>query len=360
MKRFSCRVSRLIVFFVTIVLLLEASAISFRAHAEPTLSAESAVLIELESGKVLLEKNAHSRMGMASTTKIMTALVALSLASPDDILTVPREAVGIEGSSVYLSAGERLSVRELLCALLLSSANDAAVALAVCLSGSVEKFADEMNKLADSLGLKSTSFVNPHGLYDDAHYTTAYELALITREALKHDTLAQILATYKTSISMCGEEGRRLLVNHNKLLRSYDGCIGVKTGFTKRTGRCLVGAARRGGMTLISVTLNAPDDWRDHTEMLDYGFESFCRALLYGAGEFSYSMPIIGGDGKSVTLTNTQPLYLTLPKGKADIECAVYSSYRFVFEPVRDGFVYASVEARYDGQTASSPLVPTS
>ncbi len=359
MKCFRCKVTKLIAFFVVGVVMLELASVFFHAHAEvPSLSARSAVLIELESGRVLLEKNANSRMGMASTTKIMTALTALTLAKPEDILTVPKGAVGIEGSSVYLTAGERLSVRELLYALLLSSANDAAAALALCLSGSIEAFADKMNECAAALGLKDTHFVNPHGLYDGEHYTTAYELALITREALKNDTLAKIFATYKTNIPLCGKENGRLLVNHNKLLRTYEGAIGVKTGFTKKTGRCLVGAARRDGMTLISVTLNAPDDWRDHTAMLDYGFAGYCRAVLYDIGEYKYSLPLAGSEDSFVTLTNTKPLCLMLPKGNIQAELSVYSSMRFAYPPVRKGFVYATVRVCADGQTADSPLVP--
>ncbi len=348
---------RLIIFFMTCTLLLQSAALPFfSAAAEPFVSAHSAVLIELESGRVLFEKDSDSRMGMASTTKIMTALTVLSLSSPEDILTVPKEAVGIEGSSVYLSAGERLTVYELLCALLLSSANDAATALALCLSGSIAAFADKMNEKACSLGLTDTHFVNPHGLYDEDHYTTAYELALITREALKNSTLTQIFATYKTNIPLCGAQNGRLLVNHNKLLRTYDGAIGVKTGFTKKTGRCLVGAARKNGMTLISVTLNAPDDWRDHTAMLDYGFENYCRTVLFDVGEYKYSLPIVGYENALLTLTNTKALCLTLPKGSRSIEISVLSNRRFAFSPLRKGFVYATVEIYADGQTVSSPL----
>ncbi len=348
---------RLTAFLTIGVFVLQLASVPYCARAaEPSVSAHGAVLIELESGRVLFEKNADSRMGMASTTKIMTALTALSLSSPEDILTVPKEAVGIEGSSVYLTAGEKLTVHELLCALLLSSANDAATSLALCLSGSVEAFANEMNKKAYSLGLTDTHFVNPHGLYDENHYTTAHELALITREALRNNTLAKIFATYKTNISMCGTKNGRLLVNHNKLLRTYDGAIGVKTGFTKKTGRCLVGAATRDGMTLISVTLNAPDDWRDHTAMLDYGFEHYCRAVLFDIGEYEYSLPLVGYENASVLLTNTRPLCLTLPKDMRSAEVRVLSNRRFAFSPIRRGFVYATVELYADGQTVSSPL----
>ncbi len=356
----SSRALRLIAFLVICVFMSEMATLPLSVQAaEPSLSAHSAVLIELESGNILLQKNANKRMGMASTTKIMTALTVLSLAAPTDILTVPSAAVGIEGSSVYLTAGERLTVYELLCALLLSSANDAAAALALCLSGSIEAFADKMNQKAADLGLVDTHFVNPHGLYDDNHYTTAYELALITREALRDSTLAKIFSTYKTNISMCGTKNGRLLVNHNKLLRTYDGALGVKTGFTRRTGRCLVGAARRDGMTLISVTLNAPDDWRDHAVMLDYGFENYCRRLLFDVGEYKYSLPLAGYENVFVTLTNTKPISLTLPKDEQQIKVCIYSNRRFLYAPVHKGFVYATVQVCAHSQTASSPLAAT-
>ena len=170
----------------------------------------------------------------------------------------------MEGSSVYLAQDEVLTLKELLYALLLESANDAAVAIAMAVDGSVDAFADRMNRYAAQLGLKDTHFVNPHGLDDDAHYTTARELALITRAALENPDFREIVSTQKTVIPLRGSEGVRLLLNHNRLLREYDGCIGVKTGFTKKTGRCLVSAAERDGVMLIAVTLGAPDDWNDH------------------------------------------------------------------------------------------------
>ena len=241
-------------------------------EAELPLSAESAILMDASDGSVLYEKNAHARKGMASTTKIMTALVAAQSMPLDKNILIPKEAVGIEGSSVYLTEGESLTVRQLLYALLLSSANDAATALAIASAGSVESFAEKMNLFAKELGLSDTHFINPHGLYHEDHYTTAFELALITAAALRNTTVKEIVSTYKTDIPLGNEKKGRLLVNHNKLLKLYEGAIGVKTGFTKKTGRCLVSAAERDGLTLIAVTLNAPDDWNDHIKMLDHGF----------------------------------------------------------------------------------------
>ena len=323
------------------------------------ITAKSAVLIDADSGSILYEKNAHEQMGMASTTKIMTALTVLWLCSADSVVKISREAVGIEGSSVYLCEGEELTVEQLLYALLLSSANDAAVALAIHSAGSVDRFAEKMNQYADALGIEDTHFTNPHGLYDDEHYTTAYSLALIAREAMKNELLRRIFSTYKATIPFCGEPDRRLLVNHNKLLRSYDGAIGVKTGFTKKTGRTLVSAAERDGLTLIAVTLNAPDDWKDHTSMLDYGFENYERRVLYDAYEYELYMPVVGSDTEYVRLTNSLPLALTLKKGDLSASVRVLSSYRFLFAPCNEGKELGTLELSANGNTVSSPIVTT-
>ena len=278
------------------------------------MSARSAILIEAHDGNVLFEKNSREKLGMASTTKIMTALVVSQSCDISEQVTIDARAVGIEGSSIYLRAGEALTVEQLLYALLLNSANDAAVALALHVSESVEAFSDKMNQKAEELGLCDTRFVNPHGLYDDGHYTTAYDLAMITKAALENETVKKIVSTYKTTIPSSDGNGVRVLVNHNKMLRLYDGAIGVKTGFTKKTGRSLVSAAERDGLLLIAVTLNAPSDWNDHTLMLDYGFENYARVTLFSAGEFCYALSISGGVESFVTLTNISDISMTLKK----------------------------------------------
>ncbi len=354
-KKKSCRASSVLVVLLTFALAFSLSVPAVRASAAPALSAKHAVLIDFDSGEVLLEHNAKERAGMASTTKIMTALTVLSLCKPTDKVVIAKEAVGVEGSSIYLCEGESLSVEQLLYALLLSSANDAATALAVHCSGSVEKFAVQMNTIAASLGLSDTHFVNPHGLYDENHYTTAYDLAVIARAALQNELLRTIFATYKKTIPMSEKHDARLLVNHNKLLRTYDGAIGMKTGFTKKTGRCLVSAATRDGLTLIAVTLCAPDDWRDHTAMLDFGFDSFERVCLADIGEYKISMPLVGTDAK-VLLANTKALYLTLPKNHAKGEYTVSSCHRFIYEPVKESYVYATLCVRVGDKVLYSPM----
>ncbi len=304
----------------------------------PTVSAQSAVLMEAESGDIVYQKQANTRLPMASTTKLMTALVALELASPTHIVKVAPEAVGVEGSSIYLTEGETLTLEQLLYALLLESANDAAAAIAIDLCGSIEAFAKEMNRKASSLGLTDTHFTNPHGLDDEEHYTTARELALIARSALENELLSTICATRKTTIPHAGTDSMRLLVNHNKLLRFYDGCIGMKTGFTKKSGRTLVSAAKRDGVTLIAVTLNAPDDWNDHSEMLDYGFSQYRSQTLCEAGDLVYSLPIVGGKEHYVILGNSQSVTLTLPALAGDVEQALECR-RFEYAGVTEGML---------------------
>lgn len=312
-----------------------------------------------ENGDVYFEKNADEPMGMASTTKLMTALVIVEAMNPETVVTIPKEAAGVEGSSIYLVEGEQLTVNQLLCALLLSSANDAATALAIALSGSADAFAQRMNQRAASMGLTQTHFTNPHGLYDEEHYTTARELSLIGAEVLKHPLLREIISTYKTTIPHDGTPDKRLLVNHNKLLRSYEGAMGMKTGFTKKTGRTLVSAAERGGITLIAVTLNAPDDWQDHKRLLDFGFASYEKVVFAAAGAFSFQLPVTGGKRDSVTLTNVSDLALILPKNRADLRYEVEGTARFWYAPVQEGDAFGTVTVLCEGRQISSVLVAT-
>ncbi len=310
--------------------------------AKPTVSAESAILIEAESGRVIYEKQSDKPLPMASTTKVMTALVALSLASPETVITVSPLAVGIEGSSIYLTAGEKLTLEELLYALLLESANDAAAAIATGLCGSIEEFANEMNRKAEALGLKSTHFTNPHGLDDEEHYTTAEELAIIAKKALENDLIATIVATGKASIPSPEGARGRLLINHNKLLRLYQGCIGVKTGYTKRSGRCLVSAAERDGVRLIAVTINAPDDWSDHKSLYDYGFPLFEAVTLCQKEDFRIPLALVGGVEAYVLVSNPSDLTVTLPSSHGKISPVIELD-RFEFAPVQAGTVQGRV-----------------
>ena len=240
----------------------------------PSIGAQSAILMA-EDGRVLYEKSADLRLPMASTTKIMTAIVALEQNDPETLFTVPKEAVGVEGSSCYLKEGEVLSLHSLVYALMLQSANDAAAAIATCTAGSIEEFALLMNLKAAELGLDNTHFENPHGLDSEGHYTTSRDLAKLALYCMENELFSQIWATSHISIPLYENEETtpRQLYNHNKLLRSYENCVGGKTGYTMRCGRCLVSAAEENGMTLVAVTLNDRSDWADHVLLYKYGFD---------------------------------------------------------------------------------------
>ena len=231
-------------------------------------------VIEVSSGRLLNGSNENLRLPMASTTKAMTALVVLENASLSDIVEIPPAAVGIEGSSVYLKKGERFTVEELLYALMLRSGNDAAVALALHTSGSVEEFVRKMNERAALMGLKETKFVNPHGLHDENHYTTAYELALIAAEGLKNPHFKRIVSTKNIVIDGEGHE-KRYFANKNKILYNYEGATGVKTGFTRDSGRCLIASAERNGMEVVAVALNYYDYFELTARLMDEAFGNF-------------------------------------------------------------------------------------
>ena len=239
----------------------------------PSISAEGAVLINSDSGRILYEKNPDEKLFPASTTKIMTALVALEMLEELGLgigskVIVPVEAAGIEGSSLYLKAGEKLSLEELLYGLMLQSGNDSAEAIAVCVGGTKEIFVEKMNRRAEELGCRGTHFVNPSGLFDEEHYTTAQDLAIIAAEAMKRDDFRKIVGARRWS----SEETDRSFVNKNKTVFNYEGGNGVKIGFTKKSGRTLVASAERDGKELIAVVLKDGNWFNDAYALMDYGF----------------------------------------------------------------------------------------
>lgn len=273
--------------------------------------ARSAVLIEAESGQKLLSRNDSERLPMASTTKTMTALVVLEHCAPDEVLTVPDEAVGVEGSSLYLAYGERLTVRDLLYGLMLRSGNDCAVALAIHVGGSVEGFAELMNERAEKLGLINTHFVTPNGLHDEEHYTTAFELALIGAEALKNPVFREIVSTkYYTIKSNIRDIS---IKNKNTMLWDYSGCIGVKTGYTSQAGRCLLFAAERDGLTLVGCVLCCTPMFYVAPQMLDYGFENYEKICAVPDGHELASARVTGTESE-IGLVSDRSLFVLMRK----------------------------------------------
>ena len=292
-----------------------------KANNSIEISARSAALYVPQTNEFLYTKNANERLGMASTTKIMTALIALERLSLDHVIEIDERAIGIDGSSIYLEKGEIMSAEALIYALMLRSANDAAEALAYEICGNIEDFCVLMNERAASIGLSDTNFMNPHGLDASEHYTTAHDLALICAEALRNDKFKEISSTYKKDIE--SNLKTRTLVNHNKLLKRYDGCIGVKTGYTQKCGRSLVGAAERDGLTLISVTIDAPDDWNDHEKLLDNGFSTTRAITIAEAGDLSISLPVINGASEFITVTNKNRIQIVCRSTHPDIQSEI-------------------------------------
>lgn len=324
---------RFVAIFITfLILFCSLTTVSYGAD----ISARHYTLLEAESGDIICQEGGSTRAPMASTTKIMTAILAIEKGKLDKTVVIPKEATGIEGSSIYLTEGERLTLEELLYALMLESANDAATAIAIEIGGSVDGFVEMMNQKASELGLDSTHFTNPHGLDSEKHYTTAYDLARLAIYAMENPTFEEIVSTKKKVIPL-GDDGSRALINHNKLLRLYDGAIGVKTGFTKRSGRCLVSCAEKDGVRLICVTLNAPGDWSDHKKLLDYGFTQYERIMLADSGDYTLSLSLVNGEKSSVLCSNFDSLSVTLKNGSDDKIRAVTEYDRLLSAPVKKG-----------------------
>lgn len=317
----------------------------------PENAAHAAILVHMDSGKVLYEKNADERMLIASTTKIMTALVALENCSPEERVTITEAYCAVEGSSAYLTPGGSCTVEELLYGLLLASGNDAALALAEHVGGSEAAFVEMMNDCAAQLKLRNTHFSNPHGLDAEDHYSTAEDLARITAEAMKNELFAQIVSTPVQRFDS------RLYANHNKLLRRFDGCCGVKTGYTKAAGRCLVSAAERDGLRLVCVTLSDPDDWADHTALLNWGFENWCCLRLFPGGIVG-SVPVIGGEAEAVRVAAEGEVSVLVQRGSRPTVRVVLPPFVYaeVVSGEKAGFLQLVTE---DGETKNIELVFT-
>ncbi|MBF8983014.1 D-alanyl-D-alanine carboxypeptidase [Lutibacter sp. B2] len=255
-------------------------------------SASSAIVMEVKTGKILYEKNIKQSMAMASTTKIMTALLALENGDINKYIKIDNKAVGVEGSSIYLQHNEKVLMKDLIYGLMLRSGNDSAVAIASHVGGSVEKFIDLMNKKAKEIGAVNTHFMNPNGLHHKNHYTTAYDLALITREALLNKKFSEIV---KTKLWIANREGYKYFYNKNKTLTQYEGGDGVKTGYTRAAGRCLVTSATRDGMQLICVVLNDPNWFNDSYSLLDYAFSEYEAHCIVKKGTVIKTVKIQNG-----------------------------------------------------------------
>ena len=335
-------------FLLTALLLLAPPA---RASEPFTVAAKGAVLIDGASGRVLFGQNENTQYPMASTTKVMTTLLALENASLDDKVTAGKNAYGVPGTSLYLSEGETLSMEHMLYGLMLRSGNDAAVAVAEHIAGSVRAFADMMNAKAAELGIDA-HFVNPHGLDADGHQISALGLALLFREAMKNPDFRAITGTKRKVIPWVGNEYSRVLENKNKLLKTYEGATGGKTGYTGKAGRCLVFSAQRDGMELIGAVLNCPTWFDTATQLLDYGFENFRTETSFSAGEHAATVRVRGGMRETVDAIAKEALSAAVPiGGAARTEVNLPDSVR---APIRAGDALGTAEIRSDSRVYAS------
>lgn len=306
--------------------------------AAPPVSAKSMITVECASGRVLYERNADEKLPMASTTKIVTAITVID-DCPDleKVVTVPDAAVGVEGSSIYLERGEKLKIIDLLYGLMLQSGNDCAAALAITTAGSIEKFADRMNATAERAGAEHSHFVTPHGLHDDAHYTTARDLVCITAYAMKNPVFAQIVSTRRYTMPWQGRNYDRVILNKNKLLASFDGCDGVKTGFTKKAGRCLVSSATRNGMRVIAVVLNDGPMFEDCAALMERAFNEYELVQLVPENEVCCRVPVSEGKAAEVGAAPTDRFFYPLRADERDKVCVTFEPAESLAAPVQMG-----------------------
>lgn len=332
-----------------ILILILISILSFNiAYGENmSLSAQSYILIDGRTGRVLYERNAHSKIPMASTTKIMTTLVALEKGNIDDKIEIKKESVGVEGSSIYLREGEVISLKDMLYGLMLRSGNDVAEAIALHIGGNQENFISLMNNKAKSIGALNTNFANPHGLHHDLHYSTAYDLALITKAAFSYSEFADIV---KSKSYIADREENNYFYNKNKTLWQYNGGDGVKTGYTMAAGRCLVSSASRNGMRLIAVSLNARDWFNDNYKLLDYGFENYKQSFIYDKGQFMKKAIVVDGDKENINLVSEESFFYPLKENEREKITVSIDVPSEVQAPIEKGTKIGYINTYLDGQ----------
>jgi len=333
-----------------------------KTFAKETTSAKACVVFEANSGRLLFEKNKDQKLPEASTTKIMTALVVAENVDVNEVVVIPKQAVGIEGSSIYLREGEKLTVKELLYGLMLRSGNDCAVALALHVGKSIENFANIMNKKAKFLGCKNTNFTNPHGLPDDNHYTCAYDLGLISCEAIKNPIVKEIVSAKNAEISNDGYNYPRYLKNKNKIitLYNYNGANGIKTGFTKKAGRCFVGSAERDGMQLVVVLLNCGPMFEESMQLMDCFFEKYEMKNLLQIKDVFYTIKVKKGKIKFVDAKVENSFCYPLKKdGSENDKIKIISTLQNQVDNAKSGQIVGKTQIMFDNQLIFSSKIIT-
>ena len=307
-------------------------------------SASSYCLYDPVLKKVLACSNMHSRKAMASTTKIMTALIACELCDLTQTVTVTDKMIACEGSSIGLQVGDEISYKDLLYGLMLESGNDAALCLAISISGSEKAFSMLMNEKAKSLGMKNTNFVTCNGLDDRLHYSSAFDLALLTATAMQNDIFHSIVSTKVYTATYNNEEKKRTYYNHNRLLSTLNGCEGVKTGFTKKSGRCLVSSCKRNGVRLIAVTLNDGDDWNDHKRLYESGYQKYEKIPLEYSSHF---VDVINSNTVEIK-AETKEKEISFYQGLSSFIKPKIHLPKFLYSPVKTGQKIGFVEYYYN------------
>ncbi|MGL5972906.1 MAG: D-alanyl-D-alanine carboxypeptidase family protein [Oscillospiraceae bacterium] len=310
-------------------------------------SASAAILYNMNTDEVLYSKNIDKQLPMASTTKIMTALILFEQDNLDEEFIVDAEAIKVEGSSMGLLEGDTVTLRTLGYGLLLKSGNDAAGAVATRIAGSKEKFANMMNQKAKEFGMLNTNFVTPSGLHDDEHYSTALDMAILTKQALLNNEFKKACGTNTAKLSYGNPPYDRYLSNSNKLLKQYDGAIGVKTGFTTEAGRCLVSAAKKDDDTLIVVTLKASDDWNVHKNLLDYGF-SMKKDFSVNKEDYDLSLPIKSGDKFLANIGIEENVNIKYLASSDNITSRIFLE-KYLVAPLHKNQVVGNVQFMYNG-----------
>lgn len=343
-------VLRKVILFIAVVLLI--TGFTVPSFAVPSVSAKAAVVICADSKEVVYSKNSDMQLPMASTTKIMTALLALENGANEKMLTVTDEMVKVEGTSMGLRCGDSVSMMSLVKGMLICSGNDAANATAHLISGGVEPFSRLMNERARQIGMNNTNFVTPSGLDAENHYSTAYDMALLGAEAIKNPAFLNICSSKSVKAYYGAPPYLRVLTNHNKLLSLSEDYIGIKTGFTKKSGRCLVSAIKRDGKTLIAVTLSAPDDWNDHEKLYEYCI-SLAKTMPLTCENGLPKLKVVGGKEAQVSTAFAESVDYTFFEKPLSYTYKIYIK-QFEYAPVLKGESVGRVDFYSDGKLFKS------
>lgn len=324
----------------------------------PNVTATSAIVMEASTGHVIYSREPNKRMFPASTTKMVTLIMALENGKPEEIVTVGQNAFGVEGSTLFLETGDKIPLKELLCGMIMHSGNDAAVAVAEHVDGDIKTFARNMTKRAHELGATGTNFTNPHGLPDTNHYTTAHDLALLAAHGYSLENFEEIVSLKEKTFQWVHDPAK-LLRSENQMLWIYRGGNGVKTGYTDAAGRCLVSAAKRDGIQLVAVVLDSYFMWNDSIALLDYGFANVSSEKIIDGGKVVKTLPVVSGHKKTIPIKTADDIIVPIFKNSDDYEIK-YDLPNFLSAPIKKGETVGQVRVMLDGkEVASTDLIAT-